>query len=87
MAKVLLGMDVDAIRPENNLANLDPRPLLIIHGTADGTVPVAQAYRLAAAYPKASLWILDGVDHVQAYKTQPEEYPRRVEETFAAAQP
>ncbi|MHB1414953.1 MAG: alpha/beta hydrolase [Chloroflexota bacterium] len=87
MAKVLLGMDVDAIRAETNLGKLDPRPLLIIHGTADGTVPVAQAYHLAAAYPKASLWILDGVDHVQAYKAQPEEYLRRVEETFTAAQP
>ena len=86
VAKSLLGLDVDEIRPENAVGNLAPRPVLIIHGTADATVPVAHAYRLASACPGASLWTLPGVEHVGALATEPAEYLRRVEETFARAQ-
>lgn len=85
MARLLLGIDLDQAAPEKVVARLAPRPLLLIHGTEDATVPLAHAERLAAAYPRASLWAVPGVGHVGAYLAQPEEYLRRVEQVFAGS--
>jgi len=40
-----------------------PRPLLIIHGTADEIVPVPQAMELKQRAPGAELALMDGADH------------------------
>ena len=87
LAKWLLGLDVDAVVPERAVPGIAPRPLLIVHGGEDDTVPVAHARRLAAANPHATLWLVAGANHVRAYLTDPQEFLRRVEETFAASNP
>jgi pimeloyl-ACP methyl ester carboxylesterase len=51
-------------------------PLFIIHSTEDDIVPYEQAKILAAAYPEASVWKLEGYGHVEAY--QHPEYARRL---------
>src|SRR5215210_7437621 len=51
-------------------------PLFIIHSTDDAVVPYEQATLLAAAYPEASVWMLDGYGHVKAYEHP--EYARRL---------
>src|ERR687897_516779 len=43
-------------------------PLFIIHSTEDDIVPYEQAKILAAAYPEASVWMLEGYGHVEAYQ-------------------
>jgi pimeloyl-ACP methyl ester carboxylesterase len=43
-------------------------PLFIIHSTEDDIVPYEQAKVLAAAYPEASVWKLEGYGHVEAYQ-------------------
>jgi fermentation-respiration switch protein FrsA (DUF1100 family) len=53
-------------------------PLFIIHSTADDIVPYEQARILAAAYPGASFWRLEGYGHVEAYEHP--EYARRLRE-------
>jgi fermentation-respiration switch protein FrsA (DUF1100 family) len=53
-------------------------PLFIIHSTADDIVPYEQARLLAAAYPGASFWRLEGYGHVEAYEHP--EYARRLRE-------
>lgn len=85
VAKAFIG-DMDAVKPERVIDDIAPRPLLIVHGTVDDTVPLEHAYRLAAAHPPAELWILEGVNHVAAYKTDPQQYVGRVLATFARAQ-
>jgi fermentation-respiration switch protein FrsA (DUF1100 family) len=57
-----LGLD-----PINYVKDIAPRPLFIMHGTADGVVDPAMARRLydAAGDPK-SLWLVDGADHYGA---------------------
>lgn len=46
------------------LARAYPGPLMIVQGTTDLQVPVADAQALAAARPDARLLILEGVNHV-----------------------
>jgi pimeloyl-ACP methyl ester carboxylesterase len=40
-----------------------PRPLLVIHGTADEIVPMSQAMELKQRAPGAELALIDGADH------------------------
>jgi uncharacterized protein len=56
--------------PKNDAAKLSDEgvPLFIIHSTGDEIVPYEQAKILAAAYPKASVWKLQGYRHVEAYE-------------------
>src|SRR5919205_1761407 len=56
--------------PENDAAKLSDEgvPLFIIHSTGDEIVPYEQAKILAAAYPEASVWKLQGYRHVEAYE-------------------
>jgi len=51
-------------------------PLFIIHSPIDEVVPYEQAKLLAAAYPGASVWTLEGYGHVEAYEHP--EYARKL---------
>lgn len=49
------------------VARVSPRPLLILHGTADSIVPVHMAEKLyAAAREPKELWLVEGADHYEA---------------------
>ena len=67
--------DVVPKREASRLSDLGV-PLFIIHSTDDGVVPFEQAEILAAAYPGASIWKLEGYGHVEAYEHP--EYARRL---------
>lgn len=56
--------------PKHDAAKLSDEgvPLFIIHSTGDEIVPYEQAKILAAAYPEASVWKLQGYRHVEAYE-------------------
>ena len=65
---------------------LNNRPMLLIHSTVDGTIPVSHAYKLqqlGASNPKFEAWITPASGHVQAYKDHPQEYMSRVLAFFA----
>lgn len=67
------------VQPVDVVAQIPPRPLLLIHGTDDGVIPVEHARRLAAtAGPGAELIIVDGVDHCGAYFADRAGYVARV---------
>lgn len=56
------------VEPVRDVAQLAPRPLFVIHGTADSTVPVEQAIQIyrAAEQPK-EIWLAEGAGHCGAY--------------------
>lgn len=63
--------------PEDVVAQIAPRPLLLIHGTEDPAVPPSESRALrAAAGEGAELWIVDGAGHHDSY----ERHPRRFAE-------
>ena len=52
----------DDHRPVDAIKRID-RPILLLHGTADGTVPISHGRRLAQAGQRAELIELQGGDH------------------------
>jgi fermentation-respiration switch protein FrsA (DUF1100 family) len=69
-----LGLD-----PINYVKSISPRPLFIMHGTADEVVDPAMGRRLydAAGEPK-DLWLLEGADHYSAMQDHPKEAHSRL---------
>ncbi|MCS7208711.1 MAG: alpha/beta hydrolase, partial [Fimbriimonadales bacterium] len=63
------------VAPEEVIAQIAPRPVLLIHGTEDQLIPPYHAERLfqAAREPKR-LWWADGCAHVQARYERPDEF-------------
>lgn len=61
------------------IAQIAPRPLLLMHGTADQSVGVWQTQLLydRSEGPK-ELWILEGAEHTALFNKDPLEYERRV---------
>jgi fermentation-respiration switch protein FrsA (DUF1100 family) len=80
------GLSVDRVRPVDQIADISPRPLFIIQGTADSHIPADSAQDLydAAGEPRI-LWREPGAEHLGTYWAQPEEYERRVIAFFDTA--
>jgi fermentation-respiration switch protein FrsA (DUF1100 family) len=71
------------VEPLRDIAGIAPRPILLIHATADERIPVEDAYRLfeAAGEPKA-LWVDDGASHCGVYFVDRARYSQRVASFF-----
>jgi uncharacterized protein len=90
MGQVISGDEFLGLSPERGFRESGAgRPIAIVHGQDDSTVSVDQGKRLAAAAREAGspvdLWILPGVEHVQAAFVEPETYERRLTDFFAEA--
>ena len=84
MAKQIYGIDIGSLVPEKSVAELG-YPVIVIHGLADDRIPWEHGQRVAsAAYEGSSLWLVPGVDHVDAFLTHPDEYVARVSEYFGS---
>ncbi|HEY0605912.1 MAG TPA: alpha/beta hydrolase, partial [Herpetosiphonaceae bacterium] len=80
------GYRFQAVRPLDVVGKIAPRPLLIIHGSADAITPVSHARLLyeAAGQPK-ELWVLENAPHCGGYFVDRPAYVRRVAEFFERA--
>jgi fermentation-respiration switch protein FrsA (DUF1100 family) len=84
MSWLLVGTDVWALKPEDEIATLGDRPVLLINSaedTMDDFVPVEEMHRLeqaAAGNHNLHSWAAPGRGHVQAYKNNPDEYMSQV---------
>ena len=82
-ARFVYGVRTDNLVPIRFARAWGGRPLLLIHGESDTLVPVSQAHELAGAVGASCLTMtLPGVDHVQAYESDPEAYIRVVGSFF-----
>jgi alpha-beta hydrolase superfamily lysophospholipase len=83
-ARLAYGVRTDDLIPIRSARSWGRRPLLLIHGEADSTVPVRQARQLArAAGPWCQAVWLPGVEHVEGYRTDPAGYVAAVDAFFA----
>jgi uncharacterized protein len=94
VAQWLYGVDYYNIRPVDAIAKIAPRPILLIHGSADNkdhkTTPPAHMYILAAAAlstPNANVqtWMVPGARHVQSYHVEGQVYVDRIVAFYTAA--
>jgi pimeloyl-ACP methyl ester carboxylesterase len=73
------GVHFDNVRPIDRVAEIHPRPLLMIGGTVDFDTPVTVVKRTyAAAGEPKRLWIADGASHGGYIGVVPVEYERVV---------
>lgn len=89
-ARVIYGIDFYGIRPVDEIARIAPRPILLIHGSADDWVPpsnMAELYAAGASAPNAHVqqWLVPGVKHAQSYHTLGDQYVDRVVAFYDAA--
>ena len=79
-ARTLFGADSRILNPVEVVADLPPDSLFIIHGEADGLIPVDHARRIAAAAGAAvyDLWLVSGARHDRVSEVLPKQYERRV---------
>ncbi|RAQ95842.1 MMPL family transporter [Thermogemmatispora tikiterensis] len=69
------GYRFEQVEPVQVIAQIAPRPVLLIHGQQDRLIPPVAAQQLyaAARRPKA-LWLVPGVEHVRACLHVPDRY-------------
>lgn len=78
-AASVLGADPRSTEPGRVIGLVEPVPLLLIHGEADSTVPIADGLRLAAmAGPSAQHWVVPGAEHSGAHAAAGPAYEGRV---------
>ncbi len=77
------GYRINRVRPIDAVRNLAPRPLLVVHGTADSLIPVSHGQRVfdAAGQPK-ELWLCEGADHCGIYFQDRSAYVARMRTFF-----
>ncbi len=73
------GGGIQSVRPVDQIGRLSPRPVFIIQGLADRSIPLDSGQRLydAAGEPRF-LWQAEGIGHVEMYGAQPGEYEARI---------
>ena len=73
------GQDFDAV-DQLAAARTFTRPILLFHGTRDGTIPVSQSDRLAAARPDlVEYHRIEGAKYIRTWNLDPEQYEAAVE--------
>lgn len=84
-ARLVFGVRTDDLVPIRFARAWGGRPLLLIHGESDSLVPVGQARLLAqAAGDSCRAMTFPGVDHAQAYESDPVAYVELVGGFFDA---
>ena len=87
VARLETGIDLESIRPIDDIGRIAPRPLFIIQGMGDQLIPTNSAQRLCKASGQpCTLWIESDVRHLEMYQDRPIEYERRVIQFLDAAQ-
>lgn len=80
--RFLVGEDIVASRPIDEIDEVAPRPVLLIHAEGDELIPVEHVHRLHAAMPEAELWVVPTPEHAKTYNHAPGEYVDRVSSFF-----
>jgi dipeptidyl aminopeptidase/acylaminoacyl peptidase len=73
LAEKLYSLNLDGVSPEEAIAGISPRPVLLIHGADDQITPAEHALRLKeAAGDRAELWLLPGRQHTEGVRLAPD---------------
>ena len=82
MAQRFYDIDVHGIAPEEAVTRID-YPVLVVGTTEGDRVPPSHSHRVYEAAPEGStLWVVDGVEHGEAFNEHKELYADRVAQYF-----
>ncbi len=81
-ARLRYGLELATVSPLESIRRTRT-PILLIHGLNDTRTPYWHSQALAAADPKAELWLVPGADDTAAAATAPDEFRKRVLALFA----
>jgi uncharacterized protein len=66
--------DLRMVKPVQELAQMPPRPVLVLHSRTDETVPVDHGIQLAEAAPQGKLVLFEDGEHAELFRDAPEMY-------------
>jgi dipeptidyl aminopeptidase/acylaminoacyl peptidase len=75
--RLTTGHDMSVLSPVSAIGKIAPRPVLLIYGTDEPSLPGARL-ELAAAGENAELWEVPGATHGSYWYTAPQEFEQRV---------
>ena len=78
MFSIQNGYDLASARPIDEIGQIAPRPLLMIHCQVDTDVPVEHFQRLQQAAPWAETWLVQECRHAEIYEFVPQEYNQKM---------
>jgi fermentation-respiration switch protein FrsA (DUF1100 family) len=78
MIRLLYGWDMDAVRPVDEIGQVAPRPVLLIHCQDDEVVPLSHFEQLKSAVPAAETWVLPHCIHGQTYNADPAAFDQKL---------
>ncbi len=78
MGQLLFGYDLLGSRPVDEIVNISPRPMLMIHCTTDEMIPFSNLGELSAMYPEAETWVIEGCLHGYAYNFDSAAYDEHI---------
>ena len=83
LAEIRTGISLDDVSPVNVIASISPRPVYIVHSSADKVAPpdAGQVLYEAVREPKF-LWVEEGVAHQQIFLSNPQRYKKRLIDFF-----
>ncbi|WP_161977768.1 alpha/beta hydrolase [Dictyobacter kobayashii] len=87
--RALYGINYDTVRPVDVVAEIAPRPILFIQGTADTVVPPDNMHELASAamdtrHADVYTWLVSGANHIESFQRMGTVYVDRVAKFFTA---
>ncbi|HJS19845.1 MAG TPA: alpha/beta fold hydrolase [Anaerolineales bacterium] len=87
LAKVITrletGIDLEAVSPIDEIGRISPRPVYIVHSTADIVAPPEAGERLFnAAQEPRFLWLEESAPHLAIYLDNPRRYQHRLVDFF-----
>ena len=87
--RLMSGTDPAEVSPVQIIAKIAPRPVMLIQGGVDRTVPPVDSERLLSAADGRSTvrWLVPSGGHAASYFVDPAGYANRVVAFFAAAMP
>ena len=78
-AETEAGANISAVSPVEKIAQISPRPVMIIAGENDQSIPAQSGQRLyAAAQEPRTLWVVPEVGHMGGFWRFPQQYEQRV---------
>jgi dipeptidyl aminopeptidase/acylaminoacyl peptidase len=84
---IITGIKPENVSPLHEMKKFKERPVLLIAGDADDTIPMENSKELweKVENPKDEFWIVHGAKHVGAYSVMPDQYLNKVTKLFVSS--